>query len=353
MCGIVGAVGKIWKKEEEAFKTMLQLDTIRGPHSTGVLIVGAQKATWNYLKYAGTPWELFNLKEWGKFFSKSHRLLLGHNRWATVGKIDNQSAHPFAHGDIIGVHNGTIRNRTRPAELKEFSVDSEGVISSINKIGAEETLKQLDGAFALVWYDEKERKVFMVRNHERPLWVCKSEDGGTYFWASEPWMMKVALGRNDIAHTEPYQIEVGQLISLDVPGPVIDADKVYLPKAKKVELYTPPPIVYTNRGGSYVPLVQSGYKAASLQGYLGKDVEFSVVGERVQDKQCYILCEVDDESGTDVRIFTTRGSKLYKSLLESFSLFKGHVKSVVSDKHGEKFLSVDNKTVSEIKEAVK
>ncbi len=42
MCGIVGAVGAIAFKETKMLKTLLQLDTIRGPHSTGMFGVDSK-----------------------------------------------------------------------------------------------------------------------------------------------------------------------------------------------------------------------------------------------------------------------------------------------------------------------
>src|SRR5690348_5835448 len=106
MCGIVLVAGKISKNEEGAFKTLLELDTIRGPHSTGVLSVTHDKIV-TVAKSVGTPWDLYDTSSFRSLFSKSHTLLLGHNRYATVGAITKGNAHPFEHDNVVGVHNGT------------------------------------------------------------------------------------------------------------------------------------------------------------------------------------------------------------------------------------------------------
>ena len=39
MCGIVAVVGGIFKKEVATFHDLLVVDSLRGPHSTGVYVV--------------------------------------------------------------------------------------------------------------------------------------------------------------------------------------------------------------------------------------------------------------------------------------------------------------------------
>lgn len=95
---------------------MLKLDTTRGKHSTGVA-----RVPWNsdkrkdveIVKSVGTPWDLIDRKprEYyndyhgtpGPYIQGNYIALMGHNRWATVGEIIDENAHPFEAGKIVGM----------------------------------------------------------------------------------------------------------------------------------------------------------------------------------------------------------------------------------------------------------
>ena len=356
MCGIVGCVGNIWNKEEQAFKLLLQLDTIRGPHSTGIAAIGKNKGSWEYLKNIGTPWELMSDQGFGRIMAKTHGALIGHNRWATMGAINADNAHPFHQGNFVGVHNGTLRNRSTLSNYKNFDVDSENLYHNMDVEGVEETLKKLNGAFALVWYNIEEHKIYMVRNSERPLYVCKTKDGKTYFWASEKWMLKVALNKNNLEFEEPEELKVGKLVSFDVPLYGVNKD-TFLPHVKDVEFYKAP--TYTGNsfwgGGSkkgdsgqkVLPFVKSGLGSSELSPYINQEVVFSVVGVRSVLHSDFILCEVEDDKNPDLRIFTTQKTQLGKLLLNSSKFFKGRVKGFKSKEHFGNYLTVDHRSIRE------
>lgn len=379
MCGIVGCVGKIWKSEQDAFKLLLQLDTIRGPHSTGVISVGSTVGSWQYLKAVGTPWELMEGSDWTKFSNSTHRVLCGHNRWATVGEVNSDNAHPFVHGNFIGVHNGTLRAQWRLKDHKDHDVDSSNIYYNMMHEGVEETLKKLDGALALVWYNAETHQLCMVRNSERPLMITKTEDGNTYFWASEGWMLSVALAKSAIKHGEIVEVEAGKLVTFDVPvGSDVSKLENFLPKIKPVEFYKYIPPVYdhtahssgkneydgygiygghrpryagrTTTSRSLVPFVRSPTGRDILEGYLHKTVVFSVVGARSLNNQDFILCEVEDNVGADIRIFVTAKTKTGKLLLGSSHLFKAKVKGMTTKEHFGHYLTVDHRSIQVVTE---
>src|SRR3546814_3056993 len=113
---------------------------------------------------------MFSTKDFGDLMKRTHLMLFGHNRAATKGAVNQENAHPFNHGDIVGCHNGTLYNVTNLDDHKDFKVDSENIFYDMSRNGAKATIAKLQGAFALCWYDESNRTVNLVRNSQRPMY---------------------------------------------------------------------------------------------------------------------------------------------------------------------------------------
>src|SRR6478752_252007 len=111
MCGLVGMAGTIYNQEKKAFRSLLESDARRGPHSTGVARIRHNNEV-DLVKVLGRTWNLY--AETDEFddedLIKGHgiKTLIGHNRFATVGKRIADNAHPFKHDHITGAHNGTL-----------------------------------------------------------------------------------------------------------------------------------------------------------------------------------------------------------------------------------------------------
>ena len=83
MCGLVGCAGAaLTGKHERAFKDLLIVDTVRGPHSTGIM-AAPNKGDVEVFKRALLPPDLFTMYGCQKLFSTQNHALIGHNRWAT------------------------------------------------------------------------------------------------------------------------------------------------------------------------------------------------------------------------------------------------------------------------------
>lgn len=220
MCGLVGCIGNINGNERQMFHVMLHFDVIRGFDSTGILSVTLNDNC-KIIKGIGTPDILY--EEYPDEFSNdrlpqvkgTHKLLMGHNRWATVGDINAENAHPFERGNIIGCHNGTLTswNRNKLPKHKEFEVDSDNIMYSIDKKGIEKTIPLLHGAWAITAYNTKEKELYIIRNKERPLYFVWNKREDCLFWASEKWMIEIAAQKCKVElSTDPYGLKEDTLV---------------------------------------------------------------------------------------------------------------------------------------------
>lgn len=239
MCGLVGAIGTLYKKDEEMFQDMLVMDVVRGPHSTGV-IAADHAGKWAYAKSALMPHDFFQLKAYKDAMVGINALLMGHNRWATIGKINTANAHPFDHGGIVGMHNGTlIRWRESLKDVRNFDVDSDALIYNIDEFGVHDTLPNVDGAWALAWYDKEAKTLNLKRNDQRPLYFAYRQDKKAMFYASEPWMITAAAGRRGVHINKVHEFPVLEWWRWDIPEQDKELGKA---KVEKVKAFVPAPV---------------------------------------------------------------------------------------------------------------
>lgn len=348
MCGLVGVAGAITKGVEDAFHTLLQLDTIRGPHSTGVLIVNKDKEA-SVHKALGTPWELFDSKKYYKAMNNGLNVLIGHNRFATKGAVNVKNAHPFEFENVIGCHNGTLSSQVGLDDHNDFVVDSENIYHHMNNNGVEGTIDKLNGAFALTWYDTKAHTVNLIRNSQRPLFYAFTEDRKTVMWASESWMLSVAAMKHGIKLTKVMDLPEMHLTTIGVQfgysGMVNAIDHV---SVRKMEGYKPPVI----HSSQVVPFSKKSTASsfASCQKHIGNVVKFSVVGEgcSINGRQPYLEASIDGDEDAIIRIFAGKNSDLWKQMMTSPNFYTGKVLSYSSVEGG--YLTVLLNTVTEMAE---
>lgn len=380
MCGIVGCVGKIYNKEEEVFKLLSKLDVIRGEHSTGVCSVTKELSSWETQKMVGTSYDLFSTKGFETMMKRTHLMLFGHNRQATRGIINDDNAHPFSHDHIVGCHNGTLNSTWNLKDNKKFQVDSDNIFYDMAHNGVKKTVEKLNGAFALCWFDDRERTLNLLRNKERPLYYCYSKDHKTFFWASEAWMLHVAMSKNDLDRDEIHFLPEGQLLTIDVP--VVAGSQIEEIKHKQegVEFYKSPAFredddwtggwygsshhrqryssTYTTGKEGAKETKEATDKVTNIHDkrssvalntrFLGKFVVFSAASKGKEGNLEHIKCEVEDQiNPPELRVFVPYTSKLGKELLEGPTLFKGKVKSI-SNYGGTTYLVCDNRTIEAI-----
>lgn len=235
--------GDLSGNKKRVFEELLQVDVVRGPHSTGVGVARRYKDELIVTKSVGPPADLMSLKDYQDMMKDTAKVYMGHNRYATVGKITDDNAHPFVFPNVIGAHNGTIdpkcRGRLHEADL--FGTDSEAIISHINEFGAAETFKLIhnssysNNAWALTWFNAVDNTINIARNGKRPLYYVYSEDQCTMFWASESPMLRWVLGRNHVKIFEDTVYVVGEDNHCRWEIPKSMNDKFTTPKISKIE----------------------------------------------------------------------------------------------------------------------
>jgi hypothetical protein len=231
----------LFNTDLDFFQNMLVCDSLRGEDSTGVFGIYKNRQA-RTLKVAAEPHMLFRCPEWQDFRTKavsSMNIIVGHNRSATRGAVNSDNAHPFNEGKIVLVHNGTLHNQKD--FNKEVEVDSHAITHALNERPAKDVLKDIDGAFAFVWYDREEGKLFIARNSERPLSFI--ETNGNIIFASEGSMLEYLVNRKTTYNTpKATMFPVGQLISFDLKGnKTEEAFELYRPKYTGVTY--PKPVV--------------------------------------------------------------------------------------------------------------
>lgn len=210
MCGIVGYIatdnGKFEKARRGFLKYALMLDTIRGQDSTGVMTI-SKKFTVNRYKTLAPGFAFAPSKKFEETVPNGW-CTVGHNRAATIGDVEINNAHPFKFGKVSLVHNGTLNKHgsSFPTYDKDLAVDSMQIaraLSSVAAKDAKEILEYIDGDFAIVWIDERDRSINMARNAARPMHISFNYDRSLMLFMSDGEHLEViskAL-RNSAAYT--------------------------------------------------------------------------------------------------------------------------------------------------------
>ena len=184
MCGIIGVLGnhEVAPLLVESLKRL----EYRGYDSAGIATVNEGR-----LDRRRAVGKLVNLSDLLVHEPLAGKVGIGHTRWATHGAATTGNAHPHRSGPVAVVHNGIIENfRELRAELAaagltpESQTDTETVAMMTRMfmdrgmgphVAATETLRRLEGAFALLWLFEGEDNLLIAARKGSPLAIGRGE----------------------------------------------------------------------------------------------------------------------------------------------------------------------------------
>jgi hypothetical protein len=215
--------------EEDLLDNLLYLNTLRGAHSTGIFCT-------HFKENSISPATVFKrvvpatdfihdplYKKLRYDFVNANKAIIGHCRYATMGGLSIDAAHPHSADGITLVHNGTLnvwRNLTKTNAVSDSQAICHMLAESNNW---EESLGKLDGAYALIWHNAEDGVIYVARNDERPLWYANVD--GTIAISSEKEMLEFAVLRSlntvrsgpIFSSIEFKRFEVGKLYGI-TPG---------------------------------------------------------------------------------------------------------------------------------------
>lgn len=235
MCGIVGHIktgksyGISWKAEK-ILEQLMFVDTLRGDDATGAFTIEEDGSLEMYKEGFQAAYVL-DTKEHKKVLNRAFqngKFFVGHNRKATLGKLDDTTAHPFLIDDeLILVHNGTLT--AWKYLFNDALSDSHAIAHTIHKhintdLKKSDLFWKFSGAWALVFYDRRTETFYLARNAQRPLHIAHTDEG--IFFASEAKMLLWILDRNDVKVEKSYDLKTHTLLSMKLDSDEFEEEDI-------------------------------------------------------------------------------------------------------------------------------
>jgi len=323
MCGLVAIIAKnksgFFYKDKTIFLQMLLSDMFRGLDSTGIFAVN-KYGNVDTIKDKLVAPTFINQPAVGKFLDKmvnDYHIMVGHNRKATMGGITAETAHPFVEGNTVLVHNGTLINHKK---FSDKTVDSHAICHNIDEKGYKDTLKTIDGAYALIWYSADKKTLYFTRNAERPLYLVETTD--KIYLASESKMLDWILDRNDITKYTIQDVPTDKVFKFDLETRKLECEskpkKESLPSQThchnpswKRKNYQTSDLGYGNLALVHSSVdTQTVVTEASIDTYKsGETISWKITDWDHSERSCKLTGATCDEFHTDVLMFLD--NKLY------------------------------------------
>lgn len=284
-----------FKKDEELFKELLIVNSLRGAHSTGIF-GGKIEYPADYAKSVGNPYDFIDNPATQPVWSKMNRkwrYVVGHGRQATRGKVSPENAHPFQVGHITMVHNGTVWNSDKVDTIKH-DVDSNAIAHALAEHSPEDIFSDINGAYAIVWHNAQTKRLAMVRNKERPLAIGLDIENKRVMFASEKNMLHMVAMRKDIKFKDLFYIPEDVIFSFNKD--TYEYEEIKVPK-KTAKIYQ-------------IPFKEEPKKTSTV-GYAKEGRMIAITSKNSGER-----FNIDDEivfSITEIVPFQTRGNLTHKA----------------------------------------
>lgn len=329
MCGLYGifdkTFGGLGAYDLAVFGTMGTITEVRGRHSSGCFAVAKDGKPSPLVKTVGPSVNLLFEKPWEKFKAISvnnGRAMIGHGRYATVGKVTKQNAHPFREAELTLVHNGTIRSGLDLAEHK-VDVDSHALVKEIKSKGLKQAIESIHGAWAIIMYDEEKKHIQFLRNYERDLHYMET-NGSVYVMSDKHALEFVKAQHKLLGEIVPFKANT--LYTFDVASKTfVEGEEIKGNNYPKVEEY---PAYWNNsfrqqgRYGNSRWRDDMGSNARLVSPHLnspyikrdynvGDNIEFTVENSTHINNQVHFLAR--DKNNNEIR-FTTGNQQVAQSI---------------------------------------
>lgn len=244
MCGIVGYVGK--KQVVPVIIEGLRKLEYRGYDSAGIAVAGGAEG----LQVRRAEGKLRNLEEAIRHKPLDGTYGIGHTRWATHGKPNENNAHPHATDNVAVVHNGIIENfqalkdeLTSKGHIFSSETDTEVLAHLCEdcyngdlESAVREALLRVEGSYAIAVISDNEPDVIVAARKDSPL-IVGLGDGENFLASDIPAIRKytnkvmyindgeiVRLTRDNVTVSTLQGVNVERLVTI-VDGSVQDAER--------------------------------------------------------------------------------------------------------------------------------
>ena len=195
MCGVIGVyLTNISSTDISLVEKIFRETMDRGKHATGVTYAGRDGL--DTIKKPIPVTEFLDEHSISDFVFDGMLKMIGHIRYSTSDLRYNQ---PF-HGDGVSIaHNGVISQDPDVWEYKTQTLNDSELILRCIEAGDHPLEVYKDRSMSVVALEDDRLHAF--RNHERPLWMSKRENG--YIFASTADIFNRAGVSSDVSRCDP------------------------------------------------------------------------------------------------------------------------------------------------------